>query len=279
MRRQSPILVALLTLNAAATVDIPDAQHTLDGLWRGTFDINGAGVHDFTALYVNGTVSAYSISADTVYHGTVSGDATEHRSHMSLFLRGGAMFGAAHLHGEVLDQGRTIITRYLTTAKETGTLSLTYDPLFERPVAAGNLAGTWKHETPRFALELEMKTTGKLHGMDSIGCLYTGNIKKIRNNINAFKITLDVTSCSVAAGHYHGMAHAAKRAAEDVTLHLAFTSPRYGFYLPLRRAGNAEAAVLPSEAAPYYSRPHLMSRRGALGGGANAASRPVTTRH
>ena len=223
------LAVTLLAPTLAAGSTGPQ---TLDGLWRGVFDINGRGQYDFTALHVSGEVAAYSVASNVVYRGVVTGDERDYRSRMAMYIRGGNLFGAVQLDGAVARQTRSIVARFRTSAEETGTLGLTYDELFERRVALPALAGLWEHAGGKPRLHFNVDPDGNLRGASSAGCRYDGAVREIRPGINAFDVQLEIASCGDAAGRYDGMLHVGD--ARD-TLHLSIASDRFGMYYPLQR--------------------------------------------
>ena len=223
------LAVALLAPTLAAGSASPQP---LDGLWRGLFDINGRGQYDFTALHVGSRVAAYSVASNVVYRGAVVGDEGSYRSRMAMYIRNGSLFGAVQLDGTVARQARSIVARFRTSARETGTLGLTYDELFERRVTLPTLAGRWEHASEKLSLNFAVGPDGNLRGADSAGCSYDGAMREIRPGINAFDVQLEIASCGDADGRYDGMLHVGD--ARD-TLHLSVTSNRFGMYYPLQR--------------------------------------------
>ena len=208
------------------------APQTLDGLWRGLFDINGQGQYHFTALYVGGKVAAYSVDSNVVYRGTVVGDERSYRSSMAMYIRDGSLFGTVQLDGTVAHQARSIVARYRTSAEDTGTLGLMYDELFERRVALPALAGLWERASEELSLSFDVDPDGNLRGTDSADCNYYGAVREIRPGINAFEVQLEIASCGGADGRYEGMLHVGEN---DDMLHLSITSDQFGMYYPLRR--------------------------------------------
>ena len=140
----------LLTASVSSYATGDSEPQVLDGLWSGEFDIKGRGPYDFTALYVGGIVSAYSVSSNVVYRGTVVGDEQTYQSNMSMYIRDGSLFGTVQLSGTVSEQASVITAQYLTTGEDTGTLTLNYDPLFERMVDVAELGPT-QHQHQRDA--------------------------------------------------------------------------------------------------------------------------------
>ena len=227
-------ILALAAGLPSFAADSSDPQ-ILDGLWSGVFDINDKGQYDFTALYVDGIVSAFSVDTNVVYRGTVAGDGQQYQSNMSMFLRDGTMLGTVQLDGTVGQQATMITARYLTTGKDAGTLTLNYNPLFQRMIDTSELAGLWEYASDQLSISFNVMPTGKVEGTDSIGCNYYGTIERIRPRINALHVKLEMASCGTADGHYVGMAHVADTTANNDTLHLHVTSDYFGLYYPLQR--------------------------------------------
>ena len=227
-------IFALATSLVSFAADGAEPQ-VLDGLWSGEFDINEKGPYDFTALYVGGIVSAYSVGSNVVYRGTVIGNSREYQSNMSMFIRDGSPFGTVQLNGMVSEQATIITARYLTTGKDTGTLTLRYDPLFERAVDPSDLAGLWEYTSDRLSISINVMPTGSIEGTDSVGCNYYGTLEKIRPGINALRVSMEMASCGTADGHYAGMAHVGDTKTSNDTLHLHVTNKHFGLYYPLQK--------------------------------------------
>ena len=232
------ILMLAANFSSFATSDA--TPQILDGLWNGKFDIKGQGPYDFTALYVNGIVSAYSVGSNVVYRGTVVGDEQTYQSNMSMYIRDGSLFGTVQLNGAVSEQASVITAQYLTTGKDTGTLTLNYDSLFERTVDVAELAGLWEYISDQLSISINVMPTGEIKGTDSTGCNYYGTLKKIRPGINALNVNLELASCSSADGHYTGMVHVGDTQAQSDTLHLCVTGDHFGLYYPLQKVVSAQ---------------------------------------
>lgn len=232
------LLVLAASFSSFATSD--SAPQVLDGLWSGEFDIKGRGPYDFTALYMGGIVSAYSVSSNVVYRGTVIGDEQTYQSNMSMYIRDGSLFGTVKLSGAVSEQATVITARYLTTGKDTGTLTLRYDPLFERAVDFVELAGLWEYISDQLSISINVMPTGEIKGTDGTGCNYYGTLEKIRPSVNALSVNLELASCSTADGHYTGMAHVGDAKARNDTLHLHVTGDHFGLYYPFQKIVSAQ---------------------------------------
>ena len=159
---------------------------------------------------------------------------------MSIFLRDGSLLATVQLNGTVSEQATVITARYLTTGKDTGTLTLNYDPLFERKVDVAELAGLWEYISDQLSISINVMPTGEIKGTDGTGCNYYGTLEKIRPDINALSVNLELASCSTADGHYTGMAHVGDAQTQNDTLHLHVTGDHFGLYYPLQRIASAQ---------------------------------------
>lgn len=94
--------LAVACVSKPLEVSSQDSTHfshvSLDGIWRGDFDIEGRGPFDFTALHVNGKAYAYSRRAGALYAGGVERDGEIFTSTYTLFLRGRSSTGCRHDH-------------------------------------------------------------------------------------------------------------------------------------------------------------------------------------
>ena len=221
----------VVPLHIAATEPQP-----LDGLWNGRFDINGKGDYDFQAVYLGGRVAAWSVDTNVVYRGNVTGDDKTYQSNMDIYIRDGSKISSVELNGTVENNATSILANYETTGDDTGTLRLTYNPLFEQPPALQTLEGLWEFSGKKLSISVNFDDAGTLKGTDSVGCNYYGKLSQIRPGINTLDVQIEIASCSTTDGKYEGMAYLAAPA-EGVsdTLHLSMTGEYFGMYYPLQR--------------------------------------------
>ena len=190
-------------------VSSQDSTHfsrvSLDGIWRGDFDIEGRGPFDFTALHVNGRAYAYSRRAGALYSGSVETDGETFTSTYMLFLRGGFPLDVAVITGEVKEENR-ITSRFVTmNGRNTGALDLVYDAAYDTSSSLARLSGVWSSmDGNDQTVEFRIDPKGQIQGHDSRGCEYLGKLDIINPAHNAYRVEVRVRGCESVAGDYEG---------------------------------------------------------------------------
>ncbi len=190
-------------------VSSQDSTHfsrgSLDGIWRGDFDIEGRGPFDFTALHVNGKAYAYSRRAEALYSGSVERDGEIFTFTYTLFLRGGLALDVAVIAGEIKEENR-ISSRFVTmNGRNTGTLDLVYDAAYDTPSSLARLSGVWSSMGGNDqTVEFEIDSKGRIQGHDSRNCEYLGQLDIINPAHNAYEVELRIRGCESVVGDYEG---------------------------------------------------------------------------
>ena len=269
MKRYRFLLVFVLALVLALAVEwqygMPGSNG--DGIWRGTFDINGRGDFDFVALYVNGNVIALSNGARVAYRGNMKVEGTNYFSDMDMFFINGSPFEKVSLSG-TFDSPRTITAQFITEkVGDKGTLVLNYDKeAYEKESSLDKLAGKWilyegivsLWSMPIRALDklagkwilyegvtitkFSITDDGRIRGADTTGCSYEGIIKPIDSTRNAYQSEMLASSCDQVDGKLSGMGFLVSSIEEDDTLHLQVSNDDWGLYLPNVRDQKAKQA-------------------------------------
>ncbi len=178
---------------------------SLDGIWRGDFDIEGRGPFDFTALHINGKAFAYSRRAGALYSGSVERDGETVTSTYTLFLRGGFPLDAAIITGELKERNR-IASRFVTmNGRNTGALDLAYDAAYDTPSSLRRLSGVWSYiDRNNQTIEFQIDSGGQIKGHDSRNCEYLGMLDVIDPDHNAYEVDVQVRGCGSVSGDYEG---------------------------------------------------------------------------
>ena len=181
----------------------PSSRVSLDGIWKGDFDIEGRSLFDFTALHVNGRVYAYSQRAGALYSGSVERDGETFTSTYTLFLHGGLPLDVAAITGEVI-KGNRITSRFVTmNGRNTGTLDLAYDAAHDTPSSFDRLSGVWSFmDSNEQTIEFRIDSKGQIQGHDSESCEYLGKLDIINPAYNAYKVGMKVRGCESVEGDY-----------------------------------------------------------------------------
>ena len=206
-------LIAFACLASACVSKHPDVSQnsassllaSLDGIWRGDFDIEGRGPFDFTALHVNGRAYAYSRRAEALYSGSVERDGETVTSTYTLFLRGGLPLDVAIITGELKEENR-IASHFVTmNGRNTGALDLAYDAAYDTPSSLRRLSGVWSYiDSNDQMIEFQIDTGGQIRGHDSKNCEYLGTLDVIDPDHNAYEVGMQVRGCGSVSGAYEG---------------------------------------------------------------------------
>ena len=181
------------------------SHSSLDGIWRGDFDIEGRGPFDFTALHINGKAYAYSRRARALYSGNVERDVETVTFTYSLFLRGGLPLDVAIITGELKEENR-IASHFVTmNGRNTGALNLAYDAAYDTPSSLHRLAGVWSYiDSNDQTIEFQIDSGGQIKGYDSRNCKYLGTLEVIDLGHNAYEVDVQVRGCGSVSGDYEG---------------------------------------------------------------------------
>lgn len=206
-----------------------------DGLWKGTFDINGKGNYQYTALHINGRAVGHSADAKVIYRGSVSSAGGEYRSDLEMFFMAGSPLDKATLEGSFTAPGQ-IRARFLTHgAGDAGDLNLRRDESSDREASFAAVAGSWILYRGFNILKLEVAGSGAVSGGNTSGCAYDGQIEPAGAGYNAYEARLVVTSCDNLDGVWQGMGYLSDGVAENDTLNLHLFEEDWAMLLPVVR--------------------------------------------
>lgn len=178
---------------------------SLDGIWRGDFDIQGRGPFDFTALHINDRAYAYSRRARALYSGSVERDGETVTSTYTLFLQGGLPLDFVIITGEVKEENR-IASHFVTmNGRNTGALNLAYDAAYDTPSSLRRLSGVWSNiDGNDQTIEFRIDSMGQIKGHDAENCEYLGKLDIIDPDHNAYEVDMQVRGCGSVSGDYKG---------------------------------------------------------------------------
>jgi hypothetical protein len=175
-----------------------------NGIWHGTFVERGF-TYNISALTFDGEIVAYSQSAGAIYMGTYTVSGNQITGTVNGFFIGGGRFTTSTLNGTFAEQsdiGGTFSSSYGTT----GTLSVSFDPLFNRPSPLALLEGTWSYTEPGYSISIDVDDQGEINGSDSDGCVFFGVASVLDPEHNTYGIDIDVTNCGPVNDTYSGLA-------------------------------------------------------------------------
>lgn len=204
-----------------------------NGIWQGSFDINGKGPFDFTAIHIDGQSTAVSLAAKTVCTGTVTSEGGKYLANYQMYALDGAPFDQATITGTLSNQ--KIISKFVTeSAGDTGVLTLSYDPIYEKNSSLELVQGAWQF-TDRDGLEIKWNINqGVIAGIDSDHCEYSGVVSLLDPAFNAYLIDMQINECSSVTGEYRGLAYLDD--AEKLLFKIDMAGSFYGFHFDLQKS-------------------------------------------
>ena len=113
----------------------------------------------------------------------------------------GSMVTAGTLTATVIER-TSIEGSWVLNTGETGTITMSYDPLYERDSDLSLMAGMW---TDSFDVVYTVQTNGDFFAQDSFGCVFDGAISIINAAYNAYRLIMTISLCPGINGDYSGL--------------------------------------------------------------------------
>lgn len=214
------------------------------GIYRGNFTTS-VGAQP-VALDVTGAVSEqddvqfiFAMDEERHYAGMVgvdgtslTGTLTEYRGALGRFLGiGGA--DTATLDGTV-EESVAIFGDY-SGALDEGRFNLQYDAAYETASSIDLTTGVWVFNMASpgggvYNVTWDIDIDGLIFGTDSMGCVFLGNADIIDSRFNAYRLTVDVSTCGVLNGEYSGLAFLSPTLGTDLDrMTLSISNSAYAF--------------------------------------------------
>ena len=186
----------------------PPAQSVISGIWSGTVTSTTLGQNSTVLGIISESREAVFITSDgSQLHGslTVSGSqvsgSIKSYAPIGFFFPDGSSVTTTSISATA--QTKSSISGTYTGGGDTGTFSLTYDTLYDRPSSLGLVSGTWLSSG---GTVITVDQAGQFTGADSFGCLYNGQASAISSSHNAYKVNVTTSSCGTFDGAYDGLA-------------------------------------------------------------------------
>lgn len=213
-----------------------DGGYSDNGLWRGTFDINGRGPFNLTALYVNGKVVAVSKDARVLYRGVVALDGNKYRSSMDMFYMNANPFAKVNLKGH-MPSADEIVARFKTVeVGDEGQLRMQMDKqTYYRTSSIEKIKGDWVLYRGYEITQLSIDENGSVQGGNTAACEYSGQAELIDQRYNAYQIKIALSSCNDRDGYFEGLGYLDGSVEADDTLHVYIFNEQWGSYMPIVR--------------------------------------------
>lgn len=201
--------------------DPPVPQPTrADGIWEGSAS-SAAGTMEFSGVvteagegrFVDGFGTQYLISSIE----GVEGDVTIRFTAMTrpgLSFTDGSTVTTGSFTGTIARRA-TVDGSYTLSSGETGTISMAYNPIYERDSSLDKLTGPWDEQLGIQVFDPD----GSFFEQDGFGCIYQGQAFILDPDYNVYGLTMMISLCGAADGEYEGVGVLADfQATEDLFL-------------------------------------------------------------
>lgn len=117
----------------------------------------------------------------------------------------------------------------------TGTISLTFNQIYNRDSAFSYVEGNWSGTSGSYSINLTIDASGGISGSDSDGCIATGVVSILDPDHDLYGVDDDYAQCGVYNGSYSGFAGLTDNNTENDTLSAAVSNDSYIFLYSLTR--------------------------------------------
>ena len=170
-----------------------------DGIWTGTYTINGTDYEFDVVIYDN---QLFGFTSSVGYEGTLILDNNAVSGALNEYINTGELTGTASISATVIEN--TSISGSIGDAG--ATFDLAMDSLHNRSASSAKIAGNWSITIGSYVLTFSILDTGTFDGSDTSGCVFNGNISVPDPSRNIYQIAYSVSSCGSYTGDYSGLA-------------------------------------------------------------------------
>lgn len=186
----------------------PPIPTNAGGIWEGTSNTSGL-ILDFVGVVTEGGEGRFVDENDTQY---IVSNVSGNDGSVTMNFTAVAQFGFVFLDGSTVTTGTvsgTIVERtsfngnYSVATGESGTISLTYNPIYDRDSSLSKLEGSWDENGFGIAT---FDPDGSFFEQDMFGCVFDGQASIIDPAYNVYALTMTISLCDVPAnGQYSGL--------------------------------------------------------------------------
>ena len=188
----------------------PPAPTNAGGVWEGstfndqaalTFETIGVVTeNNGEARFVNDQGQQFILSGISGTGGSISATLTAIAPFGFSFLDGSTV-STGTLTGSVVER-TSISGNWSLNTGESGTVTLSYNNLYERGSDLARMFGTW---VDSFGVVYSVDAVGDIFAQDAFGRVYGGTVTIINASYNAYRVALTVSNCPGADGNYSGL--------------------------------------------------------------------------
>jgi len=272
----SLLVIGLLFLNCggnggggSSSTTSPPATQSAAGIWNGTvysnqahtsYSVVGIIAENNQARFISSVGSQFS-GIESTSGNTFTSQATAYAPLGSHFPDG-SQIGTVNISGTV--NSKVSITGTFSGVGDTGTLSLTYDSLYQRPSSFSLPSGTWTVSDSHLGyVTASINGSGQISASTNTGCTLSGNITLIDSSYNAYGISLNIASCGVLSGSYSGLATLSDTATQNDTLITGVSNSQLSITEIFSRSGATTQAT--TTAITNYMSPAYQTDKTSLG--------------
>ena len=198
----------------------PAPPQSISGIWTGTATSSAFGLSsDLIGIISESNEVFFITSQASQEHGTLSVSGSHVSGSLIAFAPIGQVFpdgsSAATISVTGTVHTKSTLSGSFSGGGDTGTFSLTYNPLYDRSSSFSLVTGTWLTSD---GIIISVNQSGQFNGSDPSGCLLNGQISIINSSFNAYRVNVTVSNCGIVDGDYDGLATLVDNLAANDTL-------------------------------------------------------------
>ena len=176
------------------------------GIWVGSSTSGGMSIQIEGVIargesrFVDENGTQYIVTGISGFDGEIRIDFNAYAQFGYVFLDGSTS-GTGTITGVVRER-TSINGNFSFSTGEAGTISFTYDALYDRDSSLEKLTGQWNDEFGVMTVDPD----GSFFEQDQFGCIYDGQASIIDVAYNAYRLAMTVSNCGADNGSYEGLA-------------------------------------------------------------------------
>jgi hypothetical protein len=167
-----------------------DPAKAATGIWYGTLSSGQLGTQDMYGIIAENGESRFFTLDDVILAGYFYQTGTTFASNNMFAFTDLGIFGIS-INGTAVAE--TSATGDYWGYYDSGSFSLTYDPIYERDSSLQLVQGNWGASDQDFSMNITVAGNGGFTGSSSDGCTYAGSIGIIDTRYNAYSINISIT--------------------------------------------------------------------------------------
>lgn len=214
----------------------PVVNESASGFWNGHFYsqitnerelVSGLITEDNELRFASTTWGGQYAGMITSSGNSLTGNITAYAPWGYVFWDGSTV-GTVRLNATV--QTRVSISGTYEGVGDRGTFLLAFDSVYLRPSSLSLVQGNWRHSGINLGtINMAIDANGNINGITSGGCVYAGKISIINASYNAYRVSLNITSCGSLNGAYNGLASLDDTSSQNDTILMSVSNASNAF--------------------------------------------------